>query len=57
MGYVGDKLPLIFSVFVQLVCHIIQGMGKISHLIFRIYRDRIGKISVCKFQGTFQDLF
>ena len=53
MGYVGDKLSLIFSVFVQFVCHVIQGVGKISHLIFRIHWNRIGKISVGKFQSAF----
>ena len=52
MGHIGNELSLILSVFVQLVCHVIQGVGKISHLIFRIYGDRVGKISVGKFQGT-----
>ena len=52
MGHIGNELPLIFSVFVQLVCHVIQRVGKISHLIFGIYWDRVGKISVGKFQGT-----
>ena len=52
IGHIGNELSLILSVFVQLVCHVIQGVGKISHLIFRIYGDRVGKISVGKFQGT-----
>ena len=52
MGHIGNELSLLLSVVVQLVCDVIQGVEKIYHLIIRIYGDRVGKISVGKFQGT-----
>ena len=56
MGNIGNKGSLVFSVLVDLVCHVVQGFGKIAHFVLGFHWNAITQISVGIFGSPLDDL-
>ena len=53
MRYVGNKLALVLTVSVHLICHIIQIIGKESKFILSLYGNPVGQVSIGVFRNSF----
>lgn len=56
VGDVGDEVLLVFLHLVQLVGHVIQGIGQITHLIVGVHGDAVVQVPGCILVGAHRDL-
>ena len=56
MGHVGDKVFLVFLHFIQLVGHVIQCVGEITHFIMGFHINAVVQISGSVFIGSHSNL-
>ena len=52
MGYIGDEIFLVFLHFIQLIGHVIQGIGEIAHLIVGLNVNPVIQVSGRIFIGA-----